>query len=203
MIFENITGIILCGGKSTRMKTNKALLRLGQKPIIEIMLEKMKRNFGEIILSANDPDLFNYLNFPVIQDIYPNRGPLAGIHSSLKYSATEKNFIISCDTPLITNEIINYLSGYPTDKKIILPVDNGRVQQLCGIYSKVIVKIVEEILCEAENKGNVKGSIYDLIERVKAEIVDVSSFSAPGADVFLNMNTPEDYELIKKIYSAN
>ena len=203
MIFENITGIILCGGKSTRMKTNKALLRLGQKPIIEIMLEKMKRNFGEIILSANDPDLFNYLNVPVINDIYPNRGPLAGIHSSLSSSSTEKNFIISCDTPLITNEIINYLSGYPTDKKIILPVHNGRVQQLCGIYSKGIVKIVEEILCEAENQGKVKGSIFDLLERVEPEIVDVSSFSSPGADVFLNMNTSEDYELIKKIYSAN
>ena len=203
MIFENITGIILCGGKSTRMKTNKALLRLGQKPIIEIMLEKMKRNFGEIILSANDPDLFNYLNFPVVQDIYPNRGPLAGIHSSLSSSSTEKNFIISCDTPLITDDIIKYLSDYPTNKKIILPLHNGRVQQLCGIYSKGIVKIVEEILCEAENKGNVKGSIFDLLERVESEIVDVSSFSPPGADVFLNMNTPEDYELIKKNYSPN
>lgn len=203
MIFENITGIILCGGKSTRMKTNKALLRLGQKPIIEIMLEKMKRNFGEAILSANDPDLFNYLNFPVIKDIYPNRGPLAGIHSSLSSSSTEKNFIISCDIPLISVELIKYLSEYNSDKKIILPVLKGRIQQLCGVYSKSILVDVEQILKESQGNNEVKGSIFNLLERVDAEIVDVSSFSSTCDDIFLNMNTPEDYELIKKIYSAN
>ncbi len=203
MIFENITGIILCGGKSSRMKTNKALLRLGNMPIIEIMLKKMKQNFDHLILSSNSPELFSYLNVPIVKDIYLNRGPLAGIHSSLSSSSTEKNFIISCDTPLITDDIIKYLSGYPTNKKIILPVLNGRVQQLCGIYLKEIINIAEEILIEAETKSKVKGSIFDLLERVEAEIVDVSSFSSPGADVFLNMNTPEDYELIKKNYSQN
>jgi len=185
------------------MKTNKALLRLGQKPIIEIMLEKMKRNFGEAILSANDPDLFNYLNFPVIKDIYPNRGPLAGIHSSLSSSSTEKNFVISCDIPLITVELIKYLSEYNSDKKIILPVLKGRIQQLCGVYSKSILVDVEQIIQESQGNNEVKGSIFNLLERVDAEIVDVSSFSSPGDDIFLNMNTPEDYELIKKIYSAN
>lgn len=203
MIFENITGIILCGGKSSRMKTNKALLRLGNMPIIEIMLKKMKQNFDHLILSSNSPELFSYLNVPIVKDIYLNRGPLAGFHSSLSSSSTEKNFIISCDTPLITDDIIKYLSGYPTNKKIILPVLNGRVQQLCGIYLKEIINIAEEILIEAETKSKVKGSIFDLLERVEAEIVDVSSFSSPGADVFLNMNTPEDYELIKKNYSQN
>jgi molybdopterin-guanine dinucleotide biosynthesis protein A len=203
MIFENITGIILCGGKSSRMKTNKALLRLGNMPIIEIMLKKMKQNFDHLILSSNNPELFAYLNVPIVKDIYLDRGPLAGIHSSLKYSATEKNFIISCDIPLITVELIKYLSEYNSDKKIILPVLKGRIQQLCGVYSKSILADVEQLLKASQGNNEVKGSIFNLLERVDAEIVDVSSFSSPGDDIFLNMNTPEDYELIKKIYSAN
>lgn len=202
-MIENITGIILCGGKSSRMKTNKAFLKLGNIPIIEIMLQKMKQNFDNLILSSNNTELFAYLNVPIIKDIYLNRGPLAGIHSSLSSSSTEKNFIISCDIPLITVELIKYLSEYNSDKKIILPVLKGRIQQLCGVYSKSILVDVEQILKESQGNNEVKGSIFNLLERVDAEIVDVSSFSSPGDDIFLNMNTPEDYELIKKIYSAN
>jgi len=203
MMIENITGIILCGGKSSRMKTNKAFLKLGNIPIIEIMLQKMKQNFDNLILSSNNTELFAYLNVPIVKDIYLNRGPLAGIHSSLSSSSTEKNFIISCDIPLITVELIKYLSEYNSDKKIILPVLKGRIQQLCGVYSKSILVDVEQILKESQGNNEVKGSIFNLLERVDAEIVDVSSFSSPGDDIFLNMNTPEDYELIKKIYSAN
>jgi molybdopterin-guanine dinucleotide biosynthesis protein A len=203
MMIENITGIILCGGKSSRMKTNKAFLKLGNIPIIEIMLQKMKQNFDNLILSSNNTELFAYLNVPIVKDIYLDRGPLAGIHSSLKYSATEKNFIISCDIPLITVELIKYLSEYNSDKKIILPVLKGRIQQLCGVYSKSILADVEQLLKASQGNNEVKGSIFNLLERVDAEIVDVSSFSSPGDDIFLNMNTPEDYELIKKIYSAN
>ena len=203
MIFENITGIILCGGKSSRMKTNKALLRLGNMPIIEIMLKKMKQNFDHLILSSNSPELFSYLYVPIVKDIYLNRGPLAGIHASLSSSSTEKNFIISCDIPLITVELIKYLSEYNSDKKIILPVLKGRIQQLCGVYSKSILADVEQLLKESQGNNEVKGSIFNLLERVDAEIVDVSSFSSTCDDIFLNMNTPEDYELIKKIYSAN
>lgn len=203
MIFENITGIILCGGKSSRMKRNKAFLKLGNIPIIEIMLQKMKQNFDNLILSSNNTELFAYLNVPIVKDIYLNRGPLAGIHSSLSSSSTEKNFIISCDIPLITVELIKYLSEYNSDKKIILPVLKGRIQQLCGVYSKSILVDVEQILKESQGNNEVKASIFNLLERVDAEIVDVSSFSSPGADVFLNMNTPEDYELIKKNYSQN
>lgn len=202
-MIENITGIILCGGKSSRMKMNKAFLKLGNIPIIEIMLQKMKQNFDNLILSSNNTELFAYLNVPIIKDIYLNRGPLAGIHSSLSSSSTEKNFIISCDIPLITVELIKYLSEYNSDKKIILPVLKGRIQQLCGVYSKSILVDVEQILKESQGNNEVKGSIFNLLERVDAEIVDVSSFSSPGDDIFLNMNTPEDYELIKKIYSAN
>ena len=202
-MIENITGIILCGGKSSRMKTNKAFLKLGNIPIIEIMLQKMKQNFDNLILSSNNTELFAYLNVPIVKDIYLNRGPLAGIHSSLSSSSTEKNFIISCDIPLISVELIKYLSEYNSDKKIILPVLKGRIQQLCGVYSKSILVDVEQILKESQGNNEVKGSIFNLLERVDAEIVDVSSFSSPGDDIFLNMNTPEDYELIKKIYSAN
>jgi len=202
-MIKDITGIILCGGKSSRMLTNKALLKLNVRTVIEIIAETMKSIFSEVLISTNGIDDYKYLNLPLIKDIFTHKGPLAGIHSALKYSSTEKNFIISCDMPLISKEMIKYIASYKSDKKIILPETEGRIQQLCGIYSKSLLPGIEEIILDSEKDRNIKGSIYDLIERVSADIVNVESLTFYDKNYFLNMNTPEDYEQIKKIHKTN
>lgn len=65
---NDITGIILCGGKSSRMQTNKALLKLNGKTVIEIVLSEMNKFFDEVILSTNDRDDFSFLNIPIVND---------------------------------------------------------------------------------------------------------------------------------------
>ncbi len=87
---NDITGIILCGGRSSRMQTNKALLKLGDKTIIEIILSEMKKVFSKVILSANECDDFSFLNIPIVKDIQFNRGPLSGIYSALKILRNSK-----------------------------------------------------------------------------------------------------------------
>ena len=142
---NDITGIILCGGRSSRMQTNKALLKLGDKTVIEIVTEKLKSIFNEVLISANDSKQYDFLNLPVVYDIFIGKGPLAGIHSALKYSSTKNNFIISCDIPLISIELIKYLINLNSEKSILLPKSNGRIQQLCGIYSKSVIYEIENI----------------------------------------------------------
>ena len=202
-MIKDITGIILCGGKSSRMLTNKALLKLNGRTVIEIIAEKMKSIFSEVLISTNGINDYKFLNLPLIKDIFTHKGPLAGIHSALKYSSTEKNFIISCDMPLVSCELINFIATYNSDKKIILPETEGRIQQLCGIYSKSISPIIEMIISNSEKNKNIKGSVFDLIERVSADIVNVESLTFYDNNIFLNMNTPEDYEQIKKIHETN
>jgi molybdopterin-guanine dinucleotide biosynthesis protein A len=202
-MIKDITGIILCGGKSSRMQVDKALLKLNGRTVIEIIAEKMKSIFSEVLISTNGIDDYNFLNLPLIKDIFTHKGPLAGIHSALKYSSTEKNFIISCDMPLVSSELIKFIATYNSDKKIILPEAEGRIQQLCGIYSKSLLPNIEDIILASEKAGNIKGSIYDLIERVSADIVNVESLTFYDKNFFLNMNTPEDYEQIKKIHKTN
>ena len=76
---NDITGIILCGGKSSRMQTIKALLKLGNKTIVKIILEEMKKVLDVVLISANECDDFSSLNIPIVKDIQENRGPLSGI----------------------------------------------------------------------------------------------------------------------------
>ncbi len=197
---KDITGIILCGGKSSRMQTNKALLELGDKSVIEFVINKMKSVFSELILSANAIDDYSFLKLPIIQDAYLSKGPLGGIHAALKYSKTEKNFIIGCDMPLITAELINYLININSDKAILLPKANGRTQQLCGIYSKSIISEIENIFNLSEMDKSIKGSVHELIGMVPTEFIDVEHLPFYNENMFLNMNSPAEYELIKNIY---
>ena len=197
---NDITGIILCGGKSSRMQTNKALLKLGDKTVIEIVAAKLKCIFNEVFISANDSKEYDFLKLPVVNDIFIGKGPLAGIHSALKYSSTKKNFIIPCDMPLISVELIKYLINLNSVKAILLPKSNGRIQQLCGIYSKSVINEIENIFKLSEKYKNIKGSVYELLDRASNEIIDVDDLNFFNKNIFLNMNSPEDYELIKNIY---
>lgn len=197
---NDLSGIILCGGNSSRMQTNKALLKLGDKTVIEIIAAKLKSIFNEVLISANDSKEYDFLKLPVVNDVFISKGPLAGIHSALKYSSIEKNFIISCDMPLISVEFIKYLINLNSEKSILLPKSNGRIQQLCGIYSKSVIDEIENIFKLSEKNKNIKGSIYELLERASIEFIDVDDLNFYNKNIFLNMNSPEDYELIKDIF---
>ena len=77
-MIKEITGIILCGGKSTRMRSNKALLRIGELTVIEIMVAKLKSVFSDVIISANNKNDYSFLNLHIIQDEFIDKGPLSG-----------------------------------------------------------------------------------------------------------------------------
>jgi molybdenum cofactor guanylyltransferase len=197
---KDITGIILCGGKSSRMQTNKAFLKLSNKTIIEIILFEMKKVFDKILLSANECNDFSFLNIPIVKDSNVNRGPLAGIYASLKASGTDKCFVTTCDYPLINSSLIEYLVNINSNKEIIVPSINKLPERLFGVYNKSVQTKIEEIFSDLEKDKSVKGSVYDLHQKASVEIVEISHLHFYNEKMFLNMNTPEDYALINTIY---
>ena len=197
---SDITAFILSGGKSSRIGINKAFLVIKEQPFILKLVELLDSIFSEVVISSNQPALYEFTKRKVINDIFPDKGPLSGIHSALKFSNTEKNFILSCDMPLISEEVINYLCDFKSNKKILLPRAEGRIQQLCGLYSKNTLPEVDILLNESSNSGTkLKGSIYELLDRVDSEIIDVDSQNSYHSNLFFNVNTPEDYKHIKEI----
>ncbi len=88
-----ITAFILSGGKSSRIGTDKALLSIEGKPLVQRLVELLDSIFSEVVISSNELDLYNFTGKKIVQDIYAGRGPLAGIHSALKYTNTKRNFI--------------------------------------------------------------------------------------------------------------
>jgi molybdopterin-guanine dinucleotide biosynthesis protein A len=197
---KDITGIILCGGKSSRMLTNKALLKLGNKTVIEIILSEMEKVFNEVIISANECDVFSFLNYSIVKDIQINRGPLEGIYSALKKSSTRDNFVTTCDLPFIDHKMIEHISKINLEADIIIPTINKLPQRLFGIYKKSVIEIIEEIFRLSKTDKSIKGSVYDLHQKVSVGLVEITHLPFYNKNMFLNMNTPTDYELIKIIF---
>ena len=209
-MYNNITGFILAGGKSTRMGENKSLLKIGEHTIIERVVNLMKGLFKEVIIITNQKDVYFFPGLPMFEDVYKDIGPLAGIHSALSHATTEKNFIISCDIPLMTSDVIKYLIEYPTKKPITIARADNFIQQLIGLYSKNLISTIENIIDtsstqkdernpEQKNRGC---SVLELVKSVESEIIDIEKeYSSYIPGTFYNMNRPEEYKFIKDILS--
>lgn len=195
---QKMTGIILAGGKSQRFGLNKALLKIGGKTVMEIMADRLKPIVADILISANSPEEYAFLKLPIVQDIYPNCGPLAGLHAALSRSTTDRNLVASCDMPLMSTEMIAYLAAYETGKKIVVMRVAGHMQFFPGIYRKSVLPVLEEILAGSTATVSTRRerSFYALIEKTKAEIIDPSVLNFYREELFFNMNTREDYDKI-------
>jgi molybdopterin-guanine dinucleotide biosynthesis protein A len=197
---SNITAFILAGGSSSRIGSNKALLEIGGKSLISRLIEIVHPIFDEVIISSNESELYEGTDKRIIKDIITGRGPLGGIHSALQFTKTEKNFFVSCDMPFISKDVIEFLCGYKSEKAIMILKADRRIQQLCGIYSKRIFPDVDSLLKESNQKDSqLKGSIFDLLNRVDSEIIDVSGLKFYHPDLFFNINTPDDFNYAKNI----
>lgn len=205
-MYNDITGIILSGGKSTRMGVNKSFLKIGEQFVIEKIFNVMKSVFSELIIITNEPELYEFLGVKTYKDIYTDVGPIAGIHSGLTHSKTEKNFVISCDMPLINAEVIQSIIEYPGNAQVKVPFADGFIQQLCGLYSKTLLNLIEsDINTELEETRDKlqekrKCKVHQLIHKSESIIIsDVENLAGYNENVFLNMNNVEDYNRISAL----
>lgn len=192
----NICGVVLSGGKSTRMGTNKALLQLNDKPVVQGIVEELKKCTKEVVLITNDNEnVYDFLNVKQYKDRYIDKGPLAGIETAL-YNVNANIFAFAaCDTPFINSkvysELINQLDHYDA----VVPIYNKQIHPLSAIYKKeVLIKVQEQL-----NNNNLR--IRSFFNHINVKYVQ--EFNHIDDDVlykhFFNMNNPQEYEQAKKI----
>ena len=133
---KDITGIILAGGKSSRMGTDKSFLSLKGKPFVQYSIDALKPLVSEIII-VSDNEAYNGFGLKRVNDIIKNAGPVSGIYSGLEASTTEYNLILSCDIPLINSEILEKLINAIDDCSEIIQIEsNCKTMPLIALYKK-------------------------------------------------------------------
>ena len=132
----NITGIILAGGKSTRMGSDKGLILYKNKPFTQHIIDAMTPLVSNILIVSNNIayDVFNTIR---INDDIQDAGPLSGLYSGLNYSKTEYNMVLSCDVPLIETIVLQKLVDSISSEIDVLQIEsNSKTMPLVGIYKK-------------------------------------------------------------------
>lgn len=188
----NVTGIILAGGKSLRMGEDKGLVFFRGKLMIEHVINVLEELSVPIIIIANN-DNYNQFGYPVYSDIFSDKGPAGGIHTGLTHAKTETNIIISCDSPLITSQIIEKLLKEHKDHQITLPQINGKTHPLIGIYEKSTLESFQSNIEKEELKLRVINSTLNTLE---LEFKEESIINTK--DCFSNINTKTELKHLDK-----
>ncbi len=184
MSIQQVTGIILAGGNSSRMGFDKGLADFRGKPLIQYSIEILQQLSSRIIISTNS-SAYGHLGFPIQGDILPGAGPMGGIYSSLLSSETEHNLVMSCDTPFVTPALMQQILENAEGYQVVLPSSKpGFMEPLIGYYNKNNTTAMLGFI----EGGNLK--LIDYIETTLYRVVPV--YREP--DQFININTPEDLE---------
>ncbi len=186
---EQITAIVLAGGKSSRMGIDKGTMLLNDKTMIEHVFEAVKPITNKIIIIANNSN-YNVFGYPVFKDVYADCGPIAGIYTGLINSNTKKNIVLSCDIPFLSTKLVEKLVGYNKNYDMLLTRINQHVEPLIGIYNKRCSEFFRERIEKKEYK------IQDIIAHVKTEILDVDGNEFSSA--ITNINTITDFNKYNK-----
>lgn len=186
-------GIVLCGGKSTRMGTSKALLPFGS----ETMLQRVVRLLSEIvptlvIVAAVDQELPALPRHVVVtRDEREGRGPLEGLRAGLKALSAdaERAYVTSCDVPLLVpafaRQMLDLSRGYDA---AVMEIE-GFTHPLSAVYARTTLAPIEELLAKDRLRP---AFLFDLVKtrRVRPEEITAD----PDLRTLRNLNTREDYE---------
>ena len=186
---EGVTGVILAGGTSSRMGSNKALLPYQGGRFIESIHRKVADLFEEVLVVTNTPELFDFLLCRKVPDLYPGMGSLAGIHAGLHHSKTGHIFVVGCDMPYLNGELVRYLASGKEGYDVVIPETGRGPEPLHAVYGKGALGAIEEALKTGDRKVV---SFFGKVKVRKVAEPEVERFD-PSLRSFRNINTPEDY----------
>lgn len=186
---SNITAVILAGGNSRRMGSDKALLPFAGLRLIDHVYRTLKGRFAEVLLVTDRGREIADLDCRKVVDIVPEGGVLAGIHSALVHAGQEKVFVAACDMPFISETVISRICALNSRGEVILPYTRGGHEPLHAIYSKSCLPVIEELLDAGQRRV---GALFSRVQVVQIG-ADAGMSCALWERSFLNINTPEDY----------
>jgi len=186
---NNISAFILCGGKSSRMQSEKGLVKYKNKAFIQWVIDAIKPITNTIFLVTDNPD-YSVFGYSIVADVHKDKGPIGGIYSALNRSETDSNIVLSCDVPIISTSVIQkYLINKMTDNHdVTFLSDDKNIYPLIAIYSKnVTPKFLEAINAD-------KLKLVLLLKELKCLNIKVKS---EDFESIRNINTKEELLIIE------
>lgn len=184
-----VTGVILAGGQSSRMGSNKALLPYRGGRFIEAIHHLLSELCDDLLLVTNTPEQYDFLPIRMASDLFPGMGALAGIHAALAHSRTSHILAVACDMPYLNPSLIRYLMARRDMADIIIPESAHGLEPLHAIYSRTCLQHAEASLQTGRRR------IVSFFDQVSTHVVPFGQVLMldPENLSFSNINTPQEY----------
>ena len=190
-----VSGIMLAGGQSSRLGTDKSFVNVNGQSLIEQIVAKLARLSDDVIIVTNSPEKYDHLEARLVGDIYPGKGALGGIYSGLRAAASAYSLVVACDMPFLDLNLLRYMIILASGHDVVIPRIGGLPEPLHAIYSKSCLEPIDRLLA----RGGLK--IIDFFSEVRVRYVEEDEVDIfdPQHLSFFNVNTPNDLEEVKKL----
>jgi molybdopterin-guanine dinucleotide biosynthesis protein A len=187
---DKIAAFVLAGGKSTRMGADKAFLQLDGRTLLARSLD-LARSVTADVHIVGSREKFEAFG-PVVEDVFRDRGPLAGIHAALVSSNAELNLMLGVDLPFLTPALLRFLlqQGEASGAVVTVPRIAGGYHPLCAVYRREFAALAQSALEQGRNKID---ALFAATATRVLEEAELARFAFTAA-MFENLNTPEDWE---------
>jgi len=180
---EDIAVYILAGGKSSRIGTDKGLVLLSGKPMIQYIIDTISP-LTKTISNISNNDAYIVFGYPVYPDLIKDKGPVGGIYTALSNSVASTNLILSCDTPFVSLRLIQKLIDNCKGVDVCIPSFKGRVHPLIGVYKKKNTEVY---------KNTIQAKVLKLMsvnETLNTLVIEVGNEF--NENIFTNINTENE-----------
>ncbi|MGQ3330545.1 molybdenum cofactor guanylyltransferase [Halorubrum sp. FL23] len=189
------TGLVLAGGRSTRFgDVDKAFVEFDGSPLVKHVVDTLDAVSGQILVSCRKAqrsriegalsEIETPLGFVIDTE---SIGPLGGIRDGLSRSQSEWTFVVACDFPLVSHQLLAVLSASEEDNAAVPTVSGEQPQPLCGRYRTDPTLDAARSLLEAGERRPM-----ELLDRLDTTTVDIQEVPTIGQDELVNVNTPAD-----------
>ena len=183
-----LAAAILTGGRARRFGgVTKGALRLGQAAIIDRQLEALRDVAADVFVVGRDDPAWVSRGLRVVQDEIPDAGPLGGIYTAIVQSPCERTLVVACDMPFLSNAFLRRLAAVE-DADLVIPRRARGYEPLCAIYSR---------MCAPDIHARIARGAYEASTLPAG--VRVTELDVDNDLIFVNVNTPHDYERAKRL----
>lgn len=191
-----IAGAVLAGGESRRIGRPKGLLPVGSATLIERVLRSLTEACETLLIVTNTPDLYRHLGVPMVGDALPDRRSLVGIYTALLHTGGPV-FVCGCDMPFLNPALIRHLGSLAEGVDAVVPRHAGEYEPLHAVYAKACLEPIRRCLARGDrNTGFLREVNVRVVETEELRRLD------PDLSSFVNVNTPEEYDRVRRMAGA-
>jgi molybdopterin-guanine dinucleotide biosynthesis protein A len=192
---EHISAIVLAGGQSRRMESDKALLMLEGEYLIQRLVRQLKAHFSEILVTTGETRRYqDLLDVPLLEDEIEPCGPLSGLYTGLRAATHSFSFVTACDMPFLKPELIAlFMEQLDATVDAIVPEVGGVRCVARAIYGKRCLRHIPMLMSKSQF------SLQRLLDRLRVKMISEQRLRAVDSQLesFISCNTKDEWQKVR------